>query len=98
MIPLDTLQHSSFAPLLGQAFILHAGHEVEMVLHAATVLGHRRLEALRDPFSLTFHGRQGLRLPQGIYRFSHPSLGELEIFIAQAADGPKGSEFEAVFN
>ncbi len=96
MIALETLQHSSFAPLLGQAFTLQAGHE--LVLHETTLLGHRRLEALRDPFSLTFRGPQGLRLPQGIYPFSHPSLGEMEIFIAQTADGPKGSEFEAVFN
>jgi hypothetical protein len=36
-------------------------------------------------------------MPQGIYRLKNDTLGELEIFITQLADGAQGSEFEAVF-
>lgn len=97
MIALETLQHSSFTPVVGQAFTLHADQALELVLQEAKLLGHRREEAVRDPFSLTFQGPQGLRVPQGTYRFSHAAQGEMEIFIAQVGDGPKGSLFEAVF-
>lgn len=98
MISLETLQHSTFAPLVGQTFILKAGAGAELTLHQATVLGHRRATAQRDPFSLAFRGPQGLFLPQGTYSFSHSALGELEFFITQSGNGPQGSEFEAVFN
>lgn len=98
MIPLEILQHSTFAPLVGQSFLLKAGSGVELTLKTAKLLGNRRDAAQRDPFSLAFFGPQGLRLPQGIYHFTHSELGEVEFFIAQSGDGPQGSEFEAVFN
>jgi hypothetical protein len=68
-----------------------------LTLHDAKLLGPRRTEALRDPFSLLFRGPQRLRLPQGIYRMKNESLGELEMSITQEGDGAKGSEFEAIF-
>lgn len=98
MIALETLQHSHFAPLAGQPFTLKAGgQEVQLTLAEARLLGHRRADATREPFSLTFRGLKGWRVPQGIYSLSHESLGEMELFLTQTGDTARGSEFEAVF-
>jgi hypothetical protein len=94
MLPLDPLTCETFTALAGQIF---TSGEVSLTLHIVKKLGNKHQEALRDPFSLLFHGPQGLRLGQGIYRLKNECLGELEIFITQVADGPKGSEFEAIF-
>ena len=98
MIPLESVDHDTFAPLIGLAFTAAtAMGGVELVLSAVQKLGHRRADALRYPFSLTFRGPHGLRLPQGIYRLACESFGEIELFITQLADGPQGAEFEAIF-
>lgn len=98
MIPLETVGHDTFAPLTGHAFITMTGSGlVEIQLSAVQKLGHRRADATRDPFALTFRGPQGLRVAQGTYRFACEALGEIELFITQVADGPQGAEFEAVF-
>ncbi len=98
IIPLETVDHATFVPHIGGAFITTAaGASVELRLIEARKLGHRRVDANREPFALVFGGPQGLRLPQGIYRFSCAPLGELEFFITQVADGPQGAQFEAVF-
>jgi hypothetical protein len=98
MNPLESMTRETFAQLIGQTFaILTRDGRIELSLAGAKILGHKRNEATRDPFSLTFRGIQGLRLPQGIYQLSNNDLGEFELFIAQVADGEKGSEFEAIF-
>ena len=98
MIPLESLDSETFVPLAGHAFtIATAVGPLELHLNAVCQLGQRRAEATREPFSLVFRGRHGLRLPQGIYRFGNASLGEIEMFITQLADGPQGADFEAVF-
>ena len=94
MIPLDQLTHSHFEPLIGQVFLCG---EISLTLSAAKLLGHKRPEIAREPFSLLFRGCQGMRAPQGIYQLKNETLGEREIFITQLADEPQGSEFEAVF-
>lgn len=98
MLSLESVDHETFAPLTGHAFITQAGGErIEIQLEMVRKLGHRRDDAMREPFSLTFRGPPGLRLPQGIYGFGCEVLGEIELFITQVADGPQGSEFEAIF-
>jgi hypothetical protein len=97
-LPLESLDHETFAPLTGEIFTIAVGDgTVELRLAEVKKLGHRRAEATRDPFSVSFTGAQGMRLPQGIYQFSNASLGVIEMFIAQVGDGAKGSEFEAIF-
>jgi len=98
MTPLESVDHDTFFPLVGQTFAA-GGREGRLELCLATVrkLGHRRADAKRDPFSLTFTGPQGLRVPQGTYLFECDALGEIGMFITQVADGANGSEFEAIF-
>lgn len=54
--------------------------------------------ATRDPFTLTFRGAPQLLLPQGIYRLTNTTLGDLEMFLVQIAADQTSSTFEAVFN
>lgn len=100
MISLETLSASSLASLTGKSITLRtgAGQEVPLELAAVTPLGAPYPGTTREPFSLTFRGAPALRLPQGIYHFQIPELGELEFFISQTADGPAGSWFEAIFS
>lgn len=98
MIPLEAVDHDTFAPLTGHTFTGKNGSDpINLLLESVRKLGHRRPDALRDPFSLIFRGPPNLRLAQGIYALACKELGEIEIFITQVADGPGGSEFEAVF-
>ncbi len=98
MTPLESLEHDTFAPLVGQRFTLASPIGLlELQLNAVCKLGQRHAGATREPFSLVFRGQHGLRLPQGVYRFGHASLGELEIFITQLADQSSGADFEAIF-
>lgn len=98
MIALESLQHAMFADLVGQIFTLHtSAGNTGLVLAGAQLLGHKRTESHRDPFSLVFRGGRGIRVPQGIYRLECETLGAMEIFIAQVGDGAQGAEFEAIF-
>lgn len=98
MIDLESLRHASFAPLVGAVFTVGPpGPWAQLRLVEARLLGGQRPEAKREPFSLVFRGTSGLRLAQGTYRFENPSLGAVEIFITQIADGPAGADFEAIF-
>ena len=97
-LPLESLDYETFAPLTGEVFTVTVGDvPVELRLAEVKKLGHRRTEATRDPFSISFLGAQGLRLPQAIYPISNATFGTAEIFIAQVGDGAKGAEFEAIF-
>lgn len=99
MLDLATATLDTFAPFKSQSFQV-TGPNVSVSLELVEVrsLGPRLPISQRDPFVLSFRGAPGLRIPQRIYHFENPTLGAMEIFITQVADGPNGSEFEAVFN
>lgn len=98
MIPLETVDHDTFAPLIGRLFTTTSCEvSVELRLEMVRKLGNRRGDAARDPFSLSFRGPPGLRLPQGIYDFNCEDFGAIGLFITQVADGPEAAEFEAIF-
>ncbi len=96
-VELESLEHSTFTPLVGGVFMVKTGLGAELRLHEAKLLGHRRAGAARDPFSLTFRGARGLRLEQGVHVIECEALGQMEIFITQIAMGQQGADFEAVF-
>jgi len=97
MTDLLTLQPSDFTGLLGGVFRIAAAPPVELRLREVKLLGQKRPDAPRDPFSLAFTGSSGLRIPQGIHRLECSALGGLEVFMVQVGDGPQESEFEVVF-
>jgi hypothetical protein len=98
MIPLESVNHETFAPHLGSTFtVITSAGGIELRLHSVDKLGHRRPDAARDPFSIRFLGAHGLLLDQGIYLLSCDGFGEIEMFITQIAGGSRDAEFEAVF-
>ena len=98
MLELDKVECAQFAACLNQDFeIVFADGTLPLKLSEARPLGARP-ESIREPFALTFLGRAGLRLPQGIYKMRNATLGEMEIFLVQITADQTGSTFEAVFN
>src|SRR6266480_2939649 len=98
MLDLATVACAQFAACLNQDFqIVFADGTLPLKLSEARPLGARP-ESIREPFALTFLGRAGLRLPQGIYKLRNATLGEMEIFLVQVAVVQTSSAFEAVFN
>ena len=98
MLDLATVRCEQFIPCLDQDFeIVFSDGALPLKLSEARPLGVRP-ESIREPFSLTFLGRAGLRLPQGVYKMRNSALGEMEIFLVQIAVDQSSSTFEAVFN
>jgi hypothetical protein len=98
MLDLAKVRCEQFAACLNQDFeIVFPDGALAVKLSEARPLGSRP-ESVREPFALTFLGRAGLRLPQGIYKMRHATLGEMEIFLVQIAADQTSSAFEAVFN
>ena len=98
MLDLDKVECAQFAGCLNEDFeIVFSDGALPLKLAEAKPLGVRP-ESTREPFALTFLGRAGLRLPQGIYKMRNAALGEMEIFLVQLTTDQTGSTFEAVFN
>ena len=55
-------------------------------------------DARTDPFSLLFRGPSDHALTQGIYRFNHRRIGQMDLFIVPVAGTADGIFYEAVFN
>jgi hypothetical protein len=69
---------------------------VELLLvEAETIDGGAH--APRPGFSLLFHGPADPLLPQATYRFEHPSLGAMEVFIVPLGRDEHGATYEATF-
>jgi uncharacterized protein DUF6916 len=84
----------SFAPLVGEAFVVDAGTErLRLVLRGAA--GRR---GSITSFALSFAGPPAPALPQATYRFTHESLGSFDLFICPVARTADGLTYEAVFN
>jgi len=91
----EPLTLDTFAPHVGSSFVADgAGCALELI--EATALpasGHEP----RPPFSLVFNGPPDPLLPQASYALTHPTLGELEIFIVPIARDADAVRYEAVF-
>ena len=99
MLDLATARCEDFAACLNQDFeVVFSDGTLPLKLSEARPWGPAQPSNIRQPFSLTFVGRTGLRLPQQIYRLRHATLGEMEIFLVPVGADQAGSTFEAVFN
>ena len=100
---LDRLTATSFAPAVGDTFVLDAGEagslELELLesrLHDPDVAAVDS-SGTRAPFTLVFRGPVEPLLPQRIYRLEHESLDAMEIFIVPIGRDDAGTIYEAVF-
>ena len=94
---LASMNHATFAPHVNSKFQVTndegATVDVEMVeTFELTDI------PTQERFSLIF--RSGLEriLAQGTYQFSHPELGELELFIVPIRQDAESRYYEAAFN
>jgi hypothetical protein len=98
MLDLAKVQCADFAPCVNQDFEI-ATTGAPLVLRLFEARPREHLPGIsREPFTLTFRGPAPLRLPQGIYKLSNATIGEMEIFLVQIAADETCSTFEAVFN
>ena len=92
----DELTPAFFSPLVGSEFATEFGPLVlaSLTEHTPTAGAPRT-----QPFSLLFVGEPGVHLPQQIYSLTHPTAGELHIFLVPVGPRSDGRpQFEAVFN
>lgn len=89
--------HAAFSAQLGSVFEVLGAAEAGVSLELGTVSPAANGFSA---FSLVFLGDDALRLGQGIHRFSHPELGDFDLFIVPL--GPLRTngrmQYEAVFN
>jgi len=85
----DIKDVSIFAPLVGSQFQIEI--DEEQVVAAELV---EAAQASGDSFSLLFAVKDGIDLPQRIYRVSHEELGEVRLFMVPLG----GGRLESVFN
>lgn len=96
------LTANHFEPVKGQAFEARpaaAGERFTVVL-----VGIRRRSGqpgFREPFSLEFLGPRASRQPpadgQGVYRLSHPQLGDVDVFLVPVGASDAGVAYEVSF-
>lgn len=87
-----------FLPHVGDRFDVSDGATTwPLALVEATPRG-RTAAGAREPFALLFHGPLEPVLPQAIYRFEHPALGPLDIFIVPVGPDDSRMRYEAIFS
>ena len=94
---------SDFADQLGTRFRIFTtdSNSIEVELIEARALpgeGRPSHLAPREPFSLIFRGREGISIPQKIYKMEHETLGSFELFLVPIEPSKGETRFEAVFN
>lgn len=89
-----------FTPRVGERFTARDAQggalALELVAAVPTAAGADERRP-RAPFSLLFHGPAEPVWPQAIYRFEHPDMGALEIFIVPIGPAGDAMRYEAVF-
>ncbi len=81
---------------------LPGGGTVEATLSQVSALGEPPrpgVELTRQAFSLIWRGPPQPLLPQQIYRLSHPSYAQLEVFLVPIGPDPvtRAMRYEAIF-
>jgi hypothetical protein len=100
---LDRVTVETFAPLVGQAFVLDDEAAGRLDLELMEAQTHdpgapaKDASGMRAPFTLVFRGPTEPVLPQRIYPLEHEELGTLEIFIVPIGRDTAGTRYEAIF-
>lgn len=95
---LDRLSLEDFLPLVGTQIEVSAfGRRTPMTLREAAPIKSPSPRAL-PPFHLVLCAPPSLRLPQGMFGFKHPKLGDMEMFAVPIGPDGGGFCYEVVFN
>lgn len=99
---LEILTLENFAPHVGTAFTLPGSEEsapIDFVLIEAKALTNRPYPGqAREPFQLIFQVATQSVYPQGLYRLTHPAMGERDIFLVPVDRTDAGVDYCATFN
>ncbi len=97
---LESFTAATFEPRVGEDFTVAVapGETLALRLSSCRSSANPGQPGARRPFSLYFHGPHARPLPQRMYPFSHPSLGDFDLFIVPVGRDPAGLIYEAVFN
>jgi hypothetical protein len=98
MTDLSALTVEDFAATVDRPYALDLGAAgtIELVLRSATATTATP-GAPREPFSLLFVGPADPLLPQATFLLTHPTLGELPVFLVPVGQDAGGVRYEAVF-
>jgi len=95
---LGSVTPDHFEPVKGQAFQARpatAGAQFPLVL--AGIRRRSGPPGFREPFSLEFLGPRPPVYGQGVYRLSHPQLGNLDVFLVPVGASDAGVAYEVSF-
>lgn len=96
MSDLAALRAADFTPLCGTTFRVcspgSASFDVQLSSVTRGLVG-----VARTQFSLLFIGGPTPPLAQGVQELSHPTLGELSLFLVPLGPTAAGQRYEAVF-
>ncbi|HEV2828386.1 MAG TPA: hypothetical protein VGW76_12360 [Pyrinomonadaceae bacterium] len=103
--PTYMFTRSTFVPYIGGIFQTPdaRGRLISLTLLSATAYKPANKIAKgtsidTDSFSLMFKAARGLPESTSIFKVSHPSLGEFDLFLSLHSEAPKEPVYEAVFN
>ena len=98
---LDKLTHHDFTKHLDTTFtVTVSGKKTQRwrLIEAKDVRSHSG-EAKRHAFVVLFSGPGGSPVPQGVYKFKHAKMRNMEILVVPViAEGGKRMHYEAIFN
>jgi hypothetical protein len=99
---LSELTADFLRPFVGDRFTVSSpdGKSAELTLTDVIVVmeKHVSTQLKRDSFALYFSGPENVRVNQGTYAMTHPSMGEITIFLVPKRRLDNGAyEVEAIF-
>lgn len=98
---LDQLTHDHFTKHLDTTFTVAIGGKKTQrwrLIEAKDVRSHGGI-ATRHAFAVLFSGPGGSPVPQGVYKFTHAKMRNMEILVCPIIEeGGKKMHYEAVFN
>ncbi|MBB3839828.1 hypothetical protein FHS57_003839 [Runella defluvii] len=97
---IDTLQITDFQPYLNQDFTIHfaseASHPAQLTRVSAWSTG---VGNYRQPFTLEFETDMTRQYYlQGTFTLTHPTAGDVQLFMVPIGPGAKGMRYEVVFS
>ena len=95
---LDRLSLEDFLPHVGSEVELTAyGQQARVTVKEAAPIKSPSPRATQ-PFHLVLSAPPTWRMPQGLYRLTHPRLGDLELFTVPIGPDGGGFCYEVIFN
>jgi hypothetical protein len=94
----EQVPYAAFAEHIGSTFTIYYNAEATLQVHLASATELQAPTPEGHSFQLIFQSHQREYLPQGSFRFSHPALGEQQIFIVPIGPNAQGMRYEAIFN